>query len=126
MHIFIVSTFTDGSAPPGSDWFFAYLSDAAVDFRMSKALLGGMRFAVFGLGDSSYGADAFNKPARRLRRALRALKADELLPAALGDENASKSAHGSLDEDFAVWMRAVWSRVVDGKTAVRRFFAFSG
>jgi MioC protein len=52
-HIIVCSTYGDGDLPTGAEPFFD-----AVDAR--KPDLTGLRFAVFGLGDSVYG-DTFNR-----------------------------------------------------------------
>ena len=52
--IFVMSTWTDGRPPESAAGFCEFLSDIAVDFRVSKAALSKLRFAAFGLGDSSF------------------------------------------------------------------------
>ena len=54
MYAFIVSTYTDGCPPPTFSWFCNWLEDTAHDFRVQKSLLGGMKYAVLGLGNSLY------------------------------------------------------------------------
>lgn len=60
MIIFIVSTFTDGAAPPRSHGFELLLKDAYEDHRVPRDLLCNKRIAMFGLGDVAYGAMYFN------------------------------------------------------------------
>lgn len=52
-HIIVCSTYGDGDLPTGAEPFFDALDTRAPD-------LNGLRFAVFGLGDSVYG-DTFNR-----------------------------------------------------------------
>ncbi|MEV6275260.1 flavodoxin family protein [Nocardia sp. NPDC051832] len=52
-HIVICSTYGDGDLPTGAEFFFDLLDAERPD-------LTGLRFAVFGLGDSVYG-DTFNR-----------------------------------------------------------------
>ncbi|MFF3222472.1 flavodoxin domain-containing protein [Nocardia suismassiliense] len=52
-HVIVCSTYGDGDLPTGAELFFDELAAAAPD-------LTGLRFAVFGLGDSIYG-DTFNR-----------------------------------------------------------------
>ncbi|MEV6769389.1 flavodoxin domain-containing protein [Nocardia sp. NPDC051030] len=52
-HIIVCSTYGDGDLPTGAEPFFDALDAARPD-------LTGLRFAVFGLGDSVYG-DTFNR-----------------------------------------------------------------
>lgn len=51
-HVFVCATYGEGELPAGSDEFFETLREEAPD-------LAGLRFAVFGLGDSIY-VDTFN------------------------------------------------------------------
>ena len=62
---FFVSTFTDGAFPDNSSWFVKWLSEAADDFRVDKTMLEGMKFTIFGSGNSLY-AENFNKAAKVL------------------------------------------------------------
>ena len=57
--IFLVSTYTDGAPPTDVKWFYKWLQDASNDFRIQKSLLIGMKYAVFGLGNSLY-TDHYN------------------------------------------------------------------
>ncbi|MCU1644141.1 MAG: nitric oxide synthase [Nocardia sp.] len=52
-HIVVCSTYGDGELPTGAEPFFTLLDAAQPD-------LTGLRFAVFGLGDSIYG-DTYNR-----------------------------------------------------------------
>ncbi|WP_378733993.1 flavodoxin domain-containing protein [Nocardia brasiliensis] len=52
-HVIVCSTYGDGDLPTGAEPFFDELDASAPD-------LTGLRFAVFGLGDSIYG-DTFNR-----------------------------------------------------------------
>ena len=52
--IFIVSTYTDGIPPDDAKWFFKWLKESSSDFRIQKSLLMGIKYAVFGLGNSLY------------------------------------------------------------------------
>ncbi|MFI9401343.1 flavodoxin domain-containing protein [Nocardia sp. NPDC052316] len=52
-HVIVCSTYGDGDLPTGAEPFFGELAAASPD-------LTGLRFAVFGLGDSIYG-DTFNR-----------------------------------------------------------------
>ncbi|WP_405138055.1 flavodoxin domain-containing protein [Nocardia sp. NBC_01388] len=52
-HIVVCSTYGDGELPTGAEPFFALLDAAQPD-------LAGLRFAVFGLGDTIYG-DTYNR-----------------------------------------------------------------
>lgn len=71
--VFIVATYSGGTGVPGSEGFLGELSEMSRDFRVEKSTLGGLRFAVFGAGNSEYPPQHFNASARRLDRALRLL-----------------------------------------------------
>ncbi|XP_042777523.1 S-adenosyl-L-methionine-dependent tRNA 4-demethylwyosine synthase TYW1 isoform X2 [Panthera leo] len=57
---FVVATYTDGRPTESAEWFCKWLEEASSDFRFGKTYLKGMRYAVFGLGNSAY-ANHFNK-----------------------------------------------------------------
>lgn len=52
--VFLVATYTDGQPTEGAEWFCKWLEEASTDFRYGKTYLKGMRYAVFGLGNSVY------------------------------------------------------------------------
>ncbi|XP_036763792.2 S-adenosyl-L-methionine-dependent tRNA 4-demethylwyosine synthase TYW1 isoform X3 [Manis pentadactyla] len=57
---FLIATYTDGRPTESAEWFCKWLKEAASDFRFGKTYLKGMRYVVFGLGNSTYGRH-FNK-----------------------------------------------------------------
>lgn len=75
----------------------------ACDFRFQKDALRGMRYAVCGLGNSLY-EENFNKVAVELDKSFAELQARAVAPLYCCDENTVKSAHGSLEGDFAYWL----------------------
>ena len=97
--VFIVATYTGGSAVPGTEPFFDELTEMSRDFRVEKTLLAGTSFAVFGCGNSEYPAKDFNAIARRLDRAMRLLGAKRLLPRREGDD-----IDNALSEQFDSWL----------------------
>ncbi|GAV05671.1 hypothetical protein RvY_15766 [Ramazzottius varieornatus] len=101
LHVFILSTWTDGTPPSSARWFSLWTNDAVDDFRVSKTFLKDLRFAVFGLGNSVY--DHYNKVAKTIFKQLGSLSAHPILPLGLGDEEVSNSKHGGLRADFAKW-----------------------
>ena len=64
--IFVLPTHSEGKPPESAAWFCKWLEEAANDFRVEKELLKGMKFAVFGLGNSQY-KDHFNEVSRLLK-----------------------------------------------------------
>ncbi|OPJ90332.1 hypothetical protein AV530_011162 [Patagioenas fasciata monilis] len=57
--VFLVATYTDGQPTESAAWFCKWLQEAAHDFRFGKTHLKGLRYAVFGLGNSVY-VDHYN------------------------------------------------------------------
>lgn len=49
-----MATYTDGQPPEGTGWFYKWLRETAVDFRVQKSLLLGLNYCVLGLGNSLY------------------------------------------------------------------------
>lgn len=89
--LFVVSTWGDGEPPADASDFWYDLEKAAIN-------LGGMRFAVLGLGDRDY--QDFNAFARKL---------DERL-AALGAQRLQDRAEADLqfEETYAEWEAAIF------------------
>ncbi|XP_046390590.1 S-adenosyl-L-methionine-dependent tRNA 4-demethylwyosine synthase TYW1-like [Ischnura elegans] len=112
--IFVVSTYTDGSPPESASWFFKWLEEASNDFRVQKTLLKGMKYAVFGLGNSLYG-DNFNKVGKKMDGCLHLLQAVRVIALGMGDENPVTSLNGGLLEDFEVWQTSLWEKVAKWK-----------
>lgn len=52
--MFLVATYTDGQPTENAEWFCKWLEEASTDFRYGKTFLKGLRYAVFGLGNSVY------------------------------------------------------------------------
>jgi len=64
-----------------------------------------LRFAVFGLGDSSYAQ--FNFVAKKLHNRLTGLGAAALVPRGLGDDQDD----GGLDKELAPWLNTLWPAI---------------
>ena len=54
LFLFVISTYTNGEAPESAKWFYKYIVESSDDCRVPKGLLGGLKYAVFGLGNSLY------------------------------------------------------------------------
>ncbi|NWY76106.1 TYW1 synthase, partial [Erithacus rubecula] len=100
--VFLVATYTDGQPPESAAWFCKWLEEAASDFRVGKSFLQGLRYAVFGLGNSAY-ADHYNTVGRRMDRWLWMLSGSRIMTRAEGDCNVAQSKHGSIEADFEAW-----------------------
>ncbi|GAB1290241.1 S-adenosyl-L-methionine-dependent tRNA 4-demethylwyosine synthase TYW1 [Apodemus speciosus] len=107
---FLVATYTDGHPPESAEWFCKWLEEAANDFRFGKTYLKGLRYAVFGLGDSAYRSH-FNKVSTNVDKWLWLLGAQRVLTRGEGDCNAVQSKHGSIEADFTAWKTKFISRL---------------
>uniref|UniRef100_A0A8C9DG73 tRNA 4-demethylwyosine synthase (AdoMet-dependent) n=1 Tax=Prolemur simus TaxID=1328070 RepID=A0A8C9DG73_PROSS len=100
--IFLVATYTDGRPTESAEWFCKWLEEASSDFRFGKTYLKGMRYAVFGLGNSAY-ASYFNKVGKNVDKWLWMLGAHRVMTRGEGDCDVGRSKHGSIEADFRVW-----------------------
>lgn len=97
--IFIVSTYIDGMPPDNCKWFCKWLKEASCDFRLSCTALKGLKYSVFGLGNSSY-ENNFNKVATEIHAELTKLGASAILNLVKADENDSESG---FEGTFEMW-----------------------
>ncbi|NXT26406.1 TYW1 synthase, partial [Syrrhaptes paradoxus] len=100
--VFLVATYTDGQPTESAAWFCKWLEETANDFRFGKTYLKGLRYAVFGLGNSVY-VDHYNTVGRNIDRWLWMLGARRIMTRAEGDCNVAQSKHGSVEADFEAW-----------------------
>ncbi|XP_069341740.1 S-adenosyl-L-methionine-dependent tRNA 4-demethylwyosine synthase TYW1 [Eulemur rufifrons] len=100
--IFLVATYTDGRPTESAEWFCKWLEEASSDFRFGKTYLKGMRYAVFGLGNSAY-ASYFNKVGKNVDKWLWMLGAHRVTTRGEGDCDVGRSKHGSIEADFRAW-----------------------
>uniref|UniRef100_A0A2I3GUL8 tRNA 4-demethylwyosine synthase (AdoMet-dependent) n=1 Tax=Nomascus leucogenys TaxID=61853 RepID=A0A2I3GUL8_NOMLE len=100
--VFLVATYTDGRPTESAEWFCKWLEEASIDFRFGKTYLKGMRYAVFGLGNSAY-ASHFNKVGKNVDKWLWMLGAHRVMSRGEGDCDVVKSKHGSIEADFRAW-----------------------
>ena len=109
--IFILSTFTGGTVAPAGKAFFYWLEDMAQDQRAGN-MLRGVRYALFGLGDSNYGDDY----CRAVRTADKWLRR-------VGGKNFFARGEGDMAGDqpavFAKWSKYMWPALV--KAAKRQW-----
>ncbi|RZF34501.1 hypothetical protein LSTR_LSTR011743 [Laodelphax striatellus] len=102
--IFLLPTHSGGKPPKSAEILCNWLYESTNDFRVEKTLLKGLKFAVFGLGNSQY-SDNYNVVAKKVDRELADLGAERLIELTLGDEDETASNNGGLEEDFNVWLR---------------------
>lgn len=96
--IFIVSTTGQGDVPASMKAFWLFL----LQRNLSHQWLQGLRFAVFGLGDSSY--QKYNFTAKKLDRRLSDLGAKSIIEKGLGDDQHPSGYEGALDP----WLVSLW------------------
>ncbi|VAI56440.1 unnamed protein product [Triticum turgidum subsp. durum] len=96
--VFVVSTMGQGDPPDSMKDFWTYLTRKSLGARW----LEGLFYAVFGLGDSTYGK--YNYPAKKLDRRLFNLGAERITEKGLGDDQHSSGYEGALDP----WLLILW------------------
>lgn len=100
--VFLLATYTDGQPTKSAEWFCKWLEEASTDFRYGQTYLKGLRYAVFGLGNSVY-ADHYNTVGRNVDKWLWMLSGTRVLTRGQGDCNVVKSRNGSIQADFLAW-----------------------
>ncbi|KAK7171624.1 hypothetical protein R3I93_004049 [Phoxinus phoxinus] len=108
--VFLVATYTDGQPTESAEWFCKWLEEASTDFRYGKTYLKGMRYAVFGLGNSVY-VGHYNTVSKNIDKWLWMLSAARIMTRGEGDCNVVKSRHGSVQADFHSWKTKFLSRL---------------
>uniref|UniRef100_A0A8C2JIY5 tRNA 4-demethylwyosine synthase (AdoMet-dependent) n=1 Tax=Cyprinus carpio TaxID=7962 RepID=A0A8C2JIY5_CYPCA len=108
--VFLVATYTDGQPTESAEWFCKWLEEASTDFRYGKTYLKGMRYAVFGLGNSVY-VGHYNTVSKNIDKWLWMLSAARIMTRGEGDCNVVKSRHGSVQADFQAWKAKFLNRL---------------
>lgn len=96
--VFVCSTMGEGEEPDNMKQFWQALRRK----DLPLTYLQNMKYAVFGLGDSSY--EQFNYPAKRLFRRLQQLGASPLLERGDGDDQHRLGYEGALGP----WLAELW------------------
>ncbi|KAJ3731719.1 sulfite reductase subunit beta [Lentinula guzmanii] len=107
--VFITSTAGQGEPPQNGRKFFKSLNSVVSLGKDKEILLSGLRYLVFGLGDSHYwpraeDAHYYNRPSKELDSKLILLGAQRLLELHLGD---ARDADGP-ETQYKVWEAQVW------------------
>jgi sulfite reductase alpha subunit-like flavoprotein len=84
--VFVLATYEGGVAPGRSAGFVHWLTDFSNDFRVNKKMLAGVRFAVFGCGNSDYDKN-FNAVAKAVTNSMLLLGAQQLYKRGDGDDS---------------------------------------
>ncbi|XP_070762325.1 S-adenosyl-L-methionine-dependent tRNA 4-demethylwyosine synthase TYW1 [Enoplosus armatus] len=100
--VFLVATYTDGQPTENAEWFCKWLEEASTDFRYGKTYLKGLRYAVFGLGNSVY-VGHYNTVGTNVDKWLWMLSGVRIMTRGEGDCNVVKSRNGSIQADFLAW-----------------------
>uniref|UniRef100_A0A0E0JNN4 NADPH-dependent FMN and FAD-containing oxidoreductase n=1 Tax=Oryza punctata TaxID=4537 RepID=A0A0E0JNN4_ORYPU len=96
--VFVVSTTGQGDPPDSMKGFWRYLLKKNLGARW----LEGVRYAVFGLGDSGY--QKYNFAAKKLDKRLLHLGAEPIIQVGLGDDQHPSGYEGALDP----WLLSLW------------------
>ncbi|XP_038141891.1 S-adenosyl-L-methionine-dependent tRNA 4-demethylwyosine synthase TYW1 isoform X2 [Cyprinodon tularosa] len=108
--VFLVATYTDGQPTENAEWFCKWLEEASTDFRYGNTFLKGLRYAVFGLGNSVY-VGHYNTVGKNVDKWLWMLSAKRIMSRGEGDCNVVKSRNGSVQADFQAWKAKFLSRL---------------
>ncbi|XP_017292651.1 S-adenosyl-L-methionine-dependent tRNA 4-demethylwyosine synthase TYW1 [Kryptolebias marmoratus] len=108
--VFLVATYTDGQPTENAEWFCKWLEEASTDFRYGKTFLQGLRYAVFGLGNSVY-VGHYNTVGKNIDKWLWMLSATRIMSRTEGDSDVVKSRNGSVQADFQAWKLRFLSRL---------------
>ncbi|XP_008301206.1 S-adenosyl-L-methionine-dependent tRNA 4-demethylwyosine synthase TYW1, partial [Stegastes partitus] len=100
--VFLVASYTDGQPTENAEWFCKWLEEASTDFRYGKTYLKGLRYAVFGLGNSVY-VGHYNTVGKNVDKWLWMLSGMRIMTRGEGDSNVVKSRNGSVQADFQAW-----------------------
>ncbi|KZV28868.1 S-adenosyl-L-methionine-dependent tRNA 4-demethylwyosine synthase [Dorcoceras hygrometricum] len=95
--VIVASTWENGGPPQNGSFLVNWLTESADDFRVGALVLKDCKYAVFGVGSSSY-VETYNAVAKGVSENLRKLGAIELVELGEGDRE-----EGNLDEVFHGW-----------------------
>ncbi|XP_057491551.1 NADPH-dependent diflavin oxidoreductase 1 isoform X1 [Actinidia eriantha] len=101
--VLVVSTTGQGDAPDSMKMFWRKL----LQRNLTRHWLEGVRYAVFGLGDSGY--QKYNFVAKKLDKRLSGLGATAIIERGLGDDQHPSGYEGALD----LWMSSLWNMVYE-------------
>ncbi|KAM8854365.1 S-adenosyl-L-methionine-dependent tRNA 4-demethylwyosine synthase TYW1 isoform 2-T2 [Synchiropus picturatus] len=117
--VFLVATYTDGEPTENAEWFCKWLEEASTDFRYGKTYLKGLRYAVFGLGNSVY-VGHYNTVGKNVDKWLWMLSGVRIMSRGEGDCNVVKSRHGSIQADFQAWKEKFLIRLKELSTGEKK------
>ena len=100
--LFVCSTMGQGDPPKSFEKFWKFLLKK--NLPLSTSLLN-LKFAVFGLGDSSY--EKYNFVAKKLFRRLEQLGGKSVIELGLGDDQHFSGYDGGLDQ----WLETLYVKI---------------
>lgn len=101
--IFVLATAGEGDPTENATEFFNFVTAKSAEFSQYQSpALGNLRFAAFGLGNTTY--EHYNAVIRKTTSALLDLGARRVGNTGEGDDGA-----GTVEEDFMEWKESMWS-----------------
>jgi len=96
--VFCVATYGEGDPTDNAQAFFDWLQEGT-------ASVNGLRYAVFGLGNSTY--EHFNEMGKIVDKKLAEMGGKRVHPLGLGDDDIN------IEDDFVQWKEAFWNSVCE-------------
>lgn len=96
--VFLLATYGEGDPTDNAMQFAKWLKNE--DGELSEQALGGLKFAVFGLGSTQY--EHYNKMGKVAHKRLQELGATPVVELGLGDEL-------TVEDDFEQWSAGLWA-----------------
>ena len=100
--LFFMATYGEGDPTDNASAFDKWLTDK--DGDLAEDTLRGLRYAVFGLGNTQY--EHYNSMGKKVDRRLEQLGADRLVKLGLGDDDQP-----NMDEQFEEWRIEAWPQI---------------
>jgi tRNA wybutosine-synthesizing protein 1 len=99
--VLLMPTWEGGVPPPSGRLFYDHLRDMSTDFRVSKAALAKMKYAIFGLGNSYYDEN-YCRVAMDLDECFQRMGAEALCEVGRGD------CSQDMEAQFEDWRQQLW------------------
>jgi NADPH-ferrihemoprotein reductase len=111
VYVILASTTGVGEPPDHARPFYEWLEKQPPLTAAASAHAAGIRYAVFGLGNSKAHPNHYNTVAKTLDSRLRALGHDAVLPLHLGDDG------DCIDDDFDQWLSKLQTALSQGESS---------
>merc|ERR1739844_606720 len=96
--VFCLATYGEGDPTDNAQAFFDWLQEGGIEFN-------GLRYAVFGLGNSTY--EHFNAMGKVVDKKLSDMNGKRVHPLGLGDDDIN------IEDDFIQWKENFWTSVCE-------------